>query len=317
MKKISASALLGCLFILLTFQSCKDKENQKIKSQIDVTINGKVHSYPIKTGEYNPITRNIELVYGDQNVVFEISFVNVTGAIHLTTGAYNATDTCEAVIAISGTVDGTLVAGISEGSNASINVSSVSADGSNANIAGTSNDFSMQPVFGGNPIAISGFKFSARVEDKSSSMDYISFKEGSNERTLYTKEQSYVTSDGDLRLSANILSDPISFGAPGVLIMVRNFTYPPVVKTVSTYSNGLEFYYDFWDGSKSQCGDWYEYSNGNYVAEMDNTTISITNVETLSDGFILKGTFSGKVATTDDIYTTLSQGSFKVKIPKK
>jgi hypothetical protein len=317
MKKVFFKiSLLFFVAIILVFQSCKDKDEQKLKSQLEVTVNGKAHAYPIKAAFYNPITRNIELVYGDQQVAFEISFVNLPSALSITTGTYNATDICESVIAVSGVIDGVLVAGISEGSNASINLASVTPDGNNANLKGTSNDFSMESFLGA-AIAISNLKFSAHVEDLSSSMDFISFKVGGNDMTFYTKEQSNYTDNGDLRLSANILSDAFGFGTPGILIMLRDVAYPPVVQTVSTYSNGLEFYYNFWDGEKTQCGDFYEYSNGNYAAEMDNTTISITSVQTLSDGFILTGTFSGKTATYNDLYTSLTEGSFKVKIPKK
>jgi hypothetical protein len=319
MKKVLLSfSLLLCLFLVVGLQSCKNSDGQKLKYQIELTVNGKAHTYAVKSATYDPITRNAELIFGDQQVIIEMSFVNLAGALSLTTGSYNASDICQAVIAVSGAIDGNAVISTSEGSNASITLSSVSADGKNANISGTTNDFSMESFGGGAPVEIKGLKFSAHVEDTSSSKDFISFKQGNNQMTFYTESQSHYTDDGDLRLSANILADPYAFGAPGVLIMLRGVAYPPVTQTISTYQSGLELYYNFWDGEKSQCGDYYEYSSGNNSVDVsDNTTLTITSVDATSDGYILKGTFSGNISTYDEVSTPLTSGSFKVKIPKQ
>jgi hypothetical protein len=318
MKILSKLSLLFCLLFVLGLQSCKNYDGQKLKYQIELSVNGKAHSYAVKSATYDPITRNAELIFGDQQVVIEMSFVNLSGALSLTTGSYNASDICEAVIAISGTIDGGAVVSTSDGSNASITLASVSADGKNANISGTANDFTMESLLGGANVEIKGLKFSAHVEDTSSSMDFITFKQGNNQMTFYTESQSHYTDDGDLRLSANILADPYAFGAPGVLIMLRGVAYPPVPQTIVTYQNGLELYYNFWDGARSQCGDYFEYSSGNNSVDVsDNTTLTISSVDATSDGYILKGTFSGNISDYDQISTPLTAGSFKIKIPKQ
>jgi hypothetical protein len=99
--------------------------------------------------------------------------------------------------------------------------------------------------------------------------------------------------------------------------MLRNFNYPPTAKTVNGYAQGLEILYDFWAGETTQCGDFLSYSNSNLDAANDNATLTITTVKTLSDGFELQGTFTGNIGASTGDFTTVSSGSFKIKIPKK
>jgi hypothetical protein len=316
MKRI---LLLVSLLVFL-LASCSDDETAS--TQVTVTVDGSARSFKLVSAKYSPVTQTADLVFQNSSVgILDITFMGFTSIEAFEQGNYSSDD-CRVIVLLTNNQTQTIAGSDESESTAVVTITESSVSGNSVSIMGEANEIVLYDPFLDETVTLTDFEFKGTIKENETD-DFISFEVSGTEYVFPTENLSgydyhpLFPEDAELVLSANRSGWPLATVFEGAAIELEGFAYPPTAQTIAGYENGLRLYYNFGEGP---CGDnFQEFGSGNNsIDDPDNTTMTITNVQSKSNSYVLTGTFSGRVSSPYDFddYLTLTNGKFRVTIPK-
>lgn len=307
---------------------CSEDDNEvTITSIAKVTVDGTTIDYSVKNASYSYITKLFTLELKKDAKLLNL-FFRADDLSTFTSGEFDTSCGFASEMVTNNFLGSTIYST----TTSTLEITKVEKTNETYTISGLSNNLELKGSGFPNDelLTVTSIEFSALFTIKSKEeLDYISFT-ANNSHTFYgNKASGYISpyffpnpssDEVELILASNTVDqNPRQISAEGISIIDISPTYPPIVETITGYDEGLRLSVILPEVDNCLNTNLVFYDNGNNQIENFNSTVlEITDVEEQKDSYALFGTFSGKITQDggDYIVLTISNGTFKVSVPK-